>query len=175
MSRRGWTLTIGALLSTILIAVLILVMATPLSLRFRYLNNEGYPAGLQGDQPYYNISTYGGGWQYLPCLEDSRYTGTGNCHMADSLVSVVYGNVGGSRERTMALIVEDMIQRHPPGEVDAVRLIFGDPDYGGSVAYAFKDYAFAKDFIHRTDPPDAVIDGVYLYVRHPQDDYEPGN
>ena len=61
----------------------------------------------------------------------------------------------------MALIVEDRIRRHPPKKswyLVQVWISAGDRNY---IAYAFKDNAFAEKF--RNDPPDTVIDGVYLY------------
>jgi hypothetical protein len=156
VSRLSWTLIIGGLLSAILIAISILSMATQLPVP-SWFPGRGYPAGLQGDVPSYYTYTPDDRWGEWLCSHDGLYTGTGNCHIGMNNVSTQADDV-----RSLALIVEDMIQQHPPKESwPGVRVHFVDTPAGNYVALAFKDDAIAKEYT--TVRPDAVIDGVYLY------------
>ena len=159
MSRVSLALTIVALLGALVILVIGFQVQVP------FLSpghvDKGFPEGLPGKVPVYGL--------YKASDErDCPYAGVtyiSGCYYVTGLLDTERD------ERTMALIVEDIIRDENLEESqDRMVVVYfqttPNGDYGDPVAtaYAFRDEAVAKDILTDEEWQDAtVIDSVYIF------------
>jgi hypothetical protein len=170
--RLSLVLTIGALVSALLILVLGIQLTVPflgfqlqIPSSFPGLSreiapatprDEGFPGGLQGDVPAYTVTQ----------TSDSR-----DCEMDSQYASYCYYVTTSSEDnQSIALMVQDIIRdenlEKTQEQMIHVVFISSDLGYAYATAYAFRSESVAKDFfVASSESPGqyTVIDGVYIY------------